>query len=455
MKAWMGAVLLAVVCLGVYWPQKNVEFILDDYYTVVRNPLIKNPSLYQNIWISRLFDAHQSSGYIKFGYYRPVLQSSWILDYRLFALKAQGYKWLNLLIHALNGILIYILLWQLFGQGPLALKASLLFCVLPTQEWVVRYVTGRGDELSTLFALLSLVSLLWVFRTEFKKGYVLVFVFWALAALTREVSLSYILYAYLIYFYHDSLPLSGEGKGGGIKEINRFCLWWILIGILPLLVLWPITPKLGNILALHVLYFASVGFCLWLAQLGLRWVVLFFVFFAAVSFYQGGFWTTEKALLRHTRSLECWPRTVVAQQLLMKYDADVPAIKDLVARAHDPIIKAMWLRRLGIVYFDHGDLSNARDYFVQALSAKPADVDSLNGLAVVYHGQGQEEQSFKCMNRALEINPSYPDTLKNLGLYFYLHQNYPQARLFLNRCLLFDPDNSQARDLLGLANKMI
>ena len=62
MKHVLVACLLVFVCLAVYWPHKNAEFVLDDYYTVVRNPLIKNPSLYHNIWASRLFDAHQSSG---------------------------------------------------------------------------------------------------------------------------------------------------------------------------------------------------------------------------------------------------------------------------------------------------------------------------------------------------------------------------------------------------------
>ena len=446
MKLWMVAGLLAIICLGVYWPQKKAEFVLDDYYTVVRNPLIKNPSLYKNIWTSRLFDAHQSSGYIKFGYYRPVLQSSWILDYRLFALKAGGFQWLNLLIHALNCFLIYILLWQLFGQGSLALKASLLFCVLPTQEWVVRYVTGRGDELSVLFALVSLVSLLWILKTGFKQGYILVFVFWVLSALTREVSISYILYAFLIYFYYfHANPIQGKGS------INRFCFCWILIGMLPLLVIWPIIPKLGNILALHILYFASVGFCLWMAQLRLRWITLLFVFFVAVSFYQGRFWTTEEALLRHTRSLECWPRTVTAQQLLMKYDDDIPAINGMVYQSKNPLIKAMWLRRLGIVYFEHGDLSGAQQYFVQAVSLNPFDVDALDALAVVFHDKGQEPESLKCLNRALEINPSYPDTLRTLGIYFFLHKNFPQARIFLSRCLSYDPDNHQAGELLRLA----
>jgi len=443
MKHVLVACLLVFVCLAVYWPHKNAEFVLDDYYTVVRNPLIKNPSLYHNIWASRLFDAHQSSGYIKFGYYRPVLQSSWILDYRLFGLNAFGFQWMNLLIHAFNCFLIYILLFQLFGSSSVALKTSLLFSVLPAQEWVVRYVTGRGDELSALFAFISLLSLLWVFKTEQKKFYILVFIFWALAALTREAAITYILYAFLIQY---SISRRWETKREGI---NHFCFWWVLIGSLPLLVIWPMIPKQGNILILHIFYFASVGFCLWMAQLRLRWVMVLLTIFAVVSFYQGRFWTTEEVLLRHTRSLECWPRTVFVQQLLMKYDEEIPAIKDMVEQYQDPRLKAMWLRRLGMVYFKHSDLSNAQEYFNHALSVVPADVDSLDALAVISHEKGQEDQSLGFLKRALAINPDYPDTLRTLGIYYYIHKDFSQARIFLNRCLFFEPGNVQARELLG------
>ena len=444
MKLLIVAGFLILVCLAVYWPHKNSEFVLDDYYTVVRNPLIKNPFLYQKILTSRLFDANQSSAYIKFGYYRPVLQASWIIDYRLFGLKAAGYQWLNLLIHTLNCFLIYILWSQLFGKSLLALKASLLFCVLPSQEWVVRYVTGRGDELSAFFALLSLVFLLWVLRTGFKKGYILVFVFWALSALTREVAISYILYAFVL----KNAYLKN-------KNINHFSLFWILIGISPLLLISSAIPKQGNILAFHMMYFASAGFCLWIAQLRTRWVVLLFSFFAALSFYQGQFWTTEMSLLRHTRSLESWPRTVVAQQLLMKYDDDIAGIQDMVEKSHEPHINAMWLRRLGMVYFEHKDLFSAQRYFLKALSVNPVDVDALDALAVVAHYKGQEEQSFEFLNRALETNPSYPDTLRTLGIYYYNHNDFYKAQIFLNRCLIFDPENSQAKELLRLVNKTI
>ncbi len=447
MKQWAVAGILLVVSLLVYWPHAKAEFVLDDHYTIVRNPLIKNPALYGQIWASRLFDANLSSRYIKFGYYRPVLESSWIADYRLFGLKASGFQWGNLLIHGLNCFLIYILLSLLFVSNALAFGASLLFCVNPFGEWVVRYGTGRGDELSCLFALASLIFLLRVFKTGRKSGYIYVFVFWLLAALTREVACSYVLYAFLIYRF-NSLPLRGEGKGRGI---DRFCFWWIIIGISPLLVLWPLIPKLGNILSWHVLYFASVGLCLWLAQARPVKVGILAALFAAVSFYQGRFWTTEEALLRHTQSLEWWPHTVVSQQLLMKYDDDIPAIAKEASRASDQMIKAMWLRRLGTIYFSLGDASGAKRYFNEALAINPFDVDTLDAYAVVCLDKKEDLQGLNLLDRALGINPVYSDTLKKLGIYYYRHRNFNQARFFLSRCLFLDPDQPQVQELLRLA----
>ena len=443
MKLIMLAVLLGTVCMGVYLPHKNAEFVLDDYYTVVRNPLIKNPSLYQKIWTSRLFDAHQSSSYIKFGYYRPILETSWILDYKLFGLKASGFQWGNLLIHALNCFLVYLLFSLLFGQIPLALKASLLFCTLPSQEWVVRYVTGRGDLLSVFFAMLALLTFYWVLKNGFKLGYLLVFVLWVLAALTREVAISYGLYAFILIVFLRKTNTS----------INRFSLYWILIGLLPFLFLWSIIPKQGNILCLHVLYMASIGLCLWMAQLRIQWFIVLCSLFTLTSVYQGQFWTTEQNLLRHTKSLEYWPGTVVDQQLLMKYDQDIPAIKEMIDQSQVSEIKAMWLRRLGLVYFEKNDFNHAQEYFSQALSLNPLDVDTLNALAVVYHQLGQDNKFLQFLNKALTINPSYPDTLRNYGIYYYLGKDYDKARFFLNRCLIFEPDNIQARDLLRLANQ--
>jgi tetratricopeptide (TPR) repeat protein len=436
MKQWVLAGILLAVCLGVYWPHADTQFILDDQYTVLRNPLIKNSSLYYKIWSSRLFDASPSSGYIKFGYYRPVLQSSWILDYHVFALKASGYQWGNLLIHGTNCILLYILLFQLFGRWPLAFGAALLFCVLPTQEWVVRYITGRADELSALFGLASMVSLRWAVKTGLKRGYIYVLIFWLLAALTREVACSYILFGVLLLLRP--------------QNINHFCLNWILIGLCPLLLLWPVIPKQGNILVFHLCYLASAGFCLWLAQKRPFIVGFWVVLFAAVSFYQGMFWTSEETLLKHTRILEGWDHTVVSQQLLMKYDEDIPAITQEAGRASAPMVKARWLRRLGVVYFYHHDALKAQQYFKEALVQDPADVDTLNAYAVVCLEKHQEALGLDLLRRSLAVNPAYPDTLRTLGVYYYRQKDFAKARFFLTRSLFFDPDNKQAKELLRM-----
>jgi len=132
----------------------------------------------------------------------------------------------------------------------------------------------------------------------------------------------------------------------------------------------------------------------------------------------------------------------------MKYDENIPATQDMVRHSNSPLTKAIWLRRLGQIYFNHGDLIHAQIYFEQARGLSPHDVDVLNADAVVCLQQGQEMQGLNLLKQALAINPDYPDTLRTLGLYYYLHKNFSQARFFLSRCLVFDPNNAQAAALL-------
>ena len=442
----MRIIFLLVICLLLYWPSPKAEFVLDDYYTVKRNPLIKNPALYKDIWTSHLFDAHPSSDYIKLKYYRPVLQSSFILDYNLFGLKASGYQWVNLMIHWLNGVLVYVLLLWLFQQPSLAFRTALLFCVLPTQEWVVRYVTGRGDALSALLSLASLVVMLWSLRGGVKRGYVYSFIFFVLAALTRES-------AYLLPLFALLVKKAGHiDFSKNFKEKSMcpgFFAWgWIAIGALSFIVTWQLIGKLGNVQALHLLYFTSIGFCLLLARL--RWVMVLVVLCAALTFYQGRFWTSEEVLLRHTRTLEWWPRTVAYQQLLMKYDEDIPAIEGMLAQSQDPQAKAMWLRRLGLIYFKQGNASRAVEYFENALAFYAKDTDTLNAYAIVCLETKQEAKGLDLLNRSLAVNDKYADTLRTLGVYYYRHQNHALAKHYLTQSLSYDPDNAQARQLLEI-----
>jgi tetratricopeptide (TPR) repeat protein len=421
----------------VYWPSSHSEFVLDDYYTIVRNPLIKQAALYPAIWHSRLFDAHKSSGYLKLSYYRPFLQSSYIIDYNLFALNPLGYKWINLLIHIANAFLVYWLCFLLFNRFNLALGSSLLFLVLPIQEWVVRYVTGRGDSLQTFFGLLFLLSLWQALGSKSVRWFIYAGLTLILSALTREFGYLMPLYGVLLFYFYSKK----------IKT-NLFAFFWIIIGCLSFMVTYQIIPKLGPIQALHLLYFISIGFCIFLAQVQLRWVLLIVLISAGISLNQGRYWTTEQVLLRHLHSQERNDRTAARQQLLMKYDEDVPGIENVLAHESNVIIKSMWLKRLGDIYKTHGQIPLAFKYYQDSLQLNPKNIDSLNSLAVVYLENRQEEKGRQLLAQSLSLDLHYPDTLRLWGLYYYRHQVMDKAKEFLNQSLFYDPDNLQSQELL-------
>ncbi len=361
LNKWGVAAVLLLAAVVVYQPRPDAQFVLDDHYTIVKNPLIKDRARYAGIWTHRLFDAHPSAGYIKLPYYRPVLQSSFILDYSLFGLDARGYQWINLFIHCVNAFLIFLLVFKLFGKEGLALGSAALFLFLPAQEWVVRYITGRGDSLQVLIGLLFLLAVL-------HKRYWQAAIFLIASLLTRESAVLLPFYVFLMLRARDE---------------RAFGWGWILIGLVSMAVNWHMVEKQGNVLILHFFYFTWIGLCVLLARLNVRVVWALVTVFAVLSFGQGRYWTSEENLLRHTRQREWWDWTVSRQQLVMKYDADEPAVRHLISTADNDIVKSMWVRRLGVIYFDRGDHAHAREFFQEALKLHPKNTDASSALEVV------------------------------------------------------------------------
>ncbi len=92
------------------------------------------------------------------------------LNYSLHGLDVTGYHVVNLLIHTVNALLIYLLVMLTFRapllQGSslweqrrnMALVCALLFAVHPLQTQAVTYIWQRVASLATMFCLMSLVS---------------------------------------------------------------------------------------------------------------------------------------------------------------------------------------------------------------------------------------------------------------------------------------------------------
>ncbi len=89
--------------------------------------------------------------------YRPVFWFSLFLDHRIWGLRAEGYHLTNLIVHAINGNLAFLLLRRLRVPVMLAGSVCLLWLLLPINAEVVAWVSGRAYALCLLFLLLTLI----------------------------------------------------------------------------------------------------------------------------------------------------------------------------------------------------------------------------------------------------------------------------------------------------------
>lgn len=165
-----GAMPLALIVLLaaiIYSNTLHVPFVFDDRPFIIENPAMKDMRYYVD---SALVDRDTEQQRLDANFRtRIVTFFTFALNYRLHGLNVEGYHAVNLLIHCMNGLLVYWLVAVTFrtpflrtltdGQesGLAALCAALLFVSHPVQTQAVTYVAQRFTSLATCFYLLSLV----------------------------------------------------------------------------------------------------------------------------------------------------------------------------------------------------------------------------------------------------------------------------------------------------------
>lgn len=160
-QALLLGLILAAAILA-YLPGLSGGFAFDDYSNIVSNPTVRLDSLS----VTGLLEAAQGGGAGPLR--RPLSTMSFAVNHALSGLSPLGFKLTNLVIHLINGLLIYALAVRLLGAVPrassapavdfrwVALAAAGLWLLHPINLTSVLYVVQRMTSLSALFTLLGL-----------------------------------------------------------------------------------------------------------------------------------------------------------------------------------------------------------------------------------------------------------------------------------------------------------
>lgn len=206
--------LLAVVVFA-YGNSLTNDFTMDDLQLyVVKNPQVTHPSLHA------LFSPNKFTTV-----FRPVTFSTFALDWKIGHGFAPWFHVVNLALHAIVTLLLYMLLQRLF-QGspwanPLALVAALLFAVHPIHTEAVASISGRAELLAAGFLIAA-----WLLHLKDRE--VPALICFALAMLSKESAIVFL-----------PLVILGDYVNSNWKSIFRY-LRIASVALLYLAVFWKV-----------------------------------------------------------------------------------------------------------------------------------------------------------------------------------------------------------------------
>jgi|694.fasta_scaffold10019_8 tetratricopeptide (TPR) repeat protein len=172
-------VLLVVIA---YLPAFGGGWLWDDDILITANPLVTDADGLSGIWL------HNTSP----DYFPATLTTYWV-EYRLWGDWAPGYRAVNILLHAVNTVLVWRILLRLGVPG--AWLAAAVWGIHPVTVASVAWIAERKNTLSMLFGCLSVLAWLRFEETGERRsyGWSLVSFVVALLAKTSLVTLPLIL----------------------------------------------------------------------------------------------------------------------------------------------------------------------------------------------------------------------------------------------------------------------
>ncbi len=150
--------LLAAGTLAIFWPVTHYPFInLDDPEYITQNAQLLTGFSWGNLaWAFQ-------TGYA--ANWHPLTWISHLVDVQIFSLNAGGHHLSSLILHALNTVLLFLLVRSMTGAFWRSALVAALFGLHPLHVESVAWAAERKDVLSALFFLLTLLAYVRYSRT--------------------------------------------------------------------------------------------------------------------------------------------------------------------------------------------------------------------------------------------------------------------------------------------------
>ncbi len=227
-----GLVLL-IATVALYLPVASYPFVnYDDDIYIAYNQHVKAGLHWDTVkWAFTSYDASN---------WHPLTWLSHAADYQMFQMNAGGHHTINLLLHVLNVLLLFYVLWRATGSTGRSFLVAGLFALHPVNVESVVWIAERKNLLSMLFFLLALAAYRWYVREPRVSRYAVVTLLFALGLMAKPqvITLPFVL---LLWDYWPLRRMFAHGPSGATRDtapgIQPRSFWYLVGEKVPLLAL--------------------------------------------------------------------------------------------------------------------------------------------------------------------------------------------------------------------------
>jgi tetratricopeptide (TPR) repeat protein len=485
--------LLLLSTAFVFWPVRGFDYVnYDDLDYVSANPHVQSGLTWQNVcWA--FTSGHASN-------WHPLTWLSHMLDWQLFGPNPGAQHLVNAGFHAINTVLLFLILRRMTGAHWRSALVAALFALHPLRAESVAWISERKDVLSALFLLLTIGAysryanlradsasinrgLLWYlaalacFALGLMSKPMLVTVpfmlllldYWPLGRITLDrpglkKSLWLILEKgpFLILAAGSSVVTFLVQRSGGAVSTNlafpgrvanalvsyvRYLsktVWPVNLSVLyPHPGHWPAWQVTGSaILLLAVLLIVTLQ-ARTRPYLAVGWFWFIGGLVPVIGLIQVGI---QSMADRYTYIPSIGLFVMVAwgiSELVQRWPSAMPAV--FMTAACSLVACACVSARQ--IQFWH----DSEALFQRAVDVTSNNYLAYNNLGFYLSGKGKFDQAKANYRKSIEIDPLYPDALNNLGYALAGERNFPEAIKYYEAALRVSPNQLEVHNNLGNA----
>lgn len=512
---WLWLLVIAAWTILLYGRTLQAPFVYDDLDQIVRNP---NLTSWQNVFTRFLaapvaFTSELRSAAETGSTYRPLYWLSLALDRRLWGLNPIGFHFTNILLHTINGVLLFHLLRRLHLAAIAAASVALVWLSLPINSEAVVWISARAYPLCLLFVFLSLLATLRYVEKNKPLSLIAAFLATLAALLSHESGIFLFPFAVLVILLRSrnepaalkqrpaliflaanliaiALFFSLRHAVGAHTATGPSALWsfattfWKYLGwiLLPLhMSVERSTSTPSNVLSTtSVLTWMALTIFIALAvylreriptaSFGMAWLLTALAPFSGLLFlYQGmgerfayiasvGVAVVMVGLIASSRSpfrtlliavTALWAAWGIFRLEARLSDWNSPAELYRSSLRATPNSPTLWFN-LGFTLRESGDLSGAAEAYRNSIRFRPNYERAYSSLGETYARMNRLDDARSAYQKALALLPEDVGTALNLAVVLHQAGHNQEAEREFRRVIELAPNNSAAYTNLGV-----